>query len=101
MAPIDPLLGIYAAVTRRTFDGANPDGWVPGQRITVPEAVAAYTKANAFASYREDDLGALSPGRYADLAVLSEDIFAIDPVEIEHVRVDLTMVGGEIVFERR
>jgi predicted amidohydrolase YtcJ len=100
VAPIDPLLGIYAAATRRTIDGANPSGWVPEQKIGVAEAVAAYTAANAYACYMEDKLGALEPGKYADLVVLSDDIFAIDPLEIASVKVDLTMVGGAVVFER-
>ncbi|MDH5803836.1 MAG: amidohydrolase [Gemmatimonadota bacterium] len=101
VAPIDPLLGIYAAVTRRTIDGANPGGWVPDQRITVAEAVRSYTEYNAWASYRYEDLGKLEAGRYADLVVLSGDIFEIAPNEIEGVRVDITMVEGEVVFERR
>jgi len=100
VAPIDPLLGIYAAVTRRTIDGANPDGWVPEQKISVAEAVAAYTATNAYACYMEDKLGTLERGKYADLVVLSDDIFTIDPVEIENVKVDLTLVEGAIVFER-
>jgi hypothetical protein len=97
---LDPLLGIYAAVTRRTIDGANPDGWVPRERITVAEAVTAYTATNAYSLFKEDLLGTLEPGRYADLVVLSDDIFSIDPVEIENVVVDLTMVGGEVVYRR-
>ena len=100
VAPLDPLLGVYAAVTRRTIDGATPGGWVPEQRISVDEAMAAYTANNAYAVYLEDVLGTLEAGKYADLVVLSDDIFAIDPVEIEHVRVDLTMVEGETVYER-
>ncbi len=100
VAPIDPLLGIYAAVTRRTTDGANPQGWVPDQKITVAEAVTAYTTANAYAAFLEGELGTLDAGKYADLVVLSEDIFAIDPVAIENVRVDLTMVEGTLVYER-
>lgn len=100
VAPLDPLLGIYAAVTRRTIDGANPDGWVPRERITVAEAVTAYTATNAYSLFKEDLLGTLEPGRYADLVVLSDDIFSIDPVEIENVVVDLTMVGGEVVYRR-
>ena len=101
VAPIDPLLGIYGAVTRRTMDGANPDGWVPAQKITVAQAVAAYTATNAYACYREDRLGTLEVGKYADLAVLSDDIFTIDPTEIERVKVDLTMVEGEVVYQRQ
>jgi hypothetical protein len=100
VAPLDPLLGIYAAVTRRTTDGANPEGWVPEQKITVEEALAAYTTGAAYAVYREDRLGALAPGKLADLVVLSEDILAIDPAEIEGVWVDVTMVDGKVVFER-
>ena len=100
VAPLDPLSGIYAAVTRRTIDGAHPDGWVPEQKITVEEAVTAYTVANAHASYLEDVLGRLEPGYYADLVVLSDDVFTIDPISIPTVRVELTMVQGEVVFRR-
>jgi predicted amidohydrolase YtcJ len=100
VAPIDPLFGIYAAVTRRTIDGVNPDGWVPQQKITVEEALAAYTANNAYAAFLEGQLGTLEPGKFADLVVLSNDILAVDPVEIEGVEVDLTMVAGRVVFER-
>jgi predicted amidohydrolase YtcJ len=100
VAPIDPLQGIFAAVTRRTIDGANPDGWVPEERISVAEAVAAYTAGNARASFLEDELGELTPGRCADLVVLSDDIFTIDPEHIENVKVDLTIVEGEVVSRR-
>lgn len=100
VAPIDPLLGIYAAVTRRTIDGANPDGWVPEQIISVEEALHAYTSANAYASYRESDLGTLEEGRIADLVVLSDNLLEIDPVRIPDLLVDMTVVGGEVVFER-
>ena len=101
VAPIDPLLGIYAAVTRRTIDGAHPDGWVPDQKITVAEAVKAYTAANAYAAFLEDDLGTLEPGKLADLVVLSDDIFLIDPVAIAKAQVDVTMVEGEVVYYRQ
>jgi predicted amidohydrolase YtcJ len=100
VAPIDPLYGIYAAVTRRTFDGANPGGWVPEEKISVAEAVTAYTVGVAYASFKENVLGDLNPGKYADLVVLSDDIFNIDPVEIENVDVDLTIVGGKVVYRR-
>ncbi len=100
VAPIDPLLGIYAAVTRRTIDGATPNGWVPAQKITVEEALTAYTANNAYANFQEDVLGTLEPGKYADLVVLSDDILTIDPVQIEKARVDLTMVEGKVVYER-
>jgi predicted amidohydrolase YtcJ len=101
VAPIDPLSGIYAAVTRRTLDGANPGGWIPAERITAEEALAAYTINAAYANAQDDVLGTLEPGKYADLVVLSDDILTIDPVQIEKTRVDLTMVQGTVVYERR
>ncbi|MGH7970194.1 MAG: amidohydrolase, partial [Limisphaerales bacterium] len=79
VAPIDPLQGIYAAVTRCPLDGKQPDGWVPEQKISVAEAVHAYTMGSAYASKSEQIKGSLEPGKLADLAVLSEDIFQIDP----------------------
>jgi predicted amidohydrolase YtcJ len=100
VALIDPLLGIHAAVTRRTLDGANPDGWLPEQKISVTEAVVGYTTGAAYSCFMEDYLGTLEPGKYADLVVLSDDIFTIDPVEIENVQVDLTVVEGEVVYRR-
>lgn len=100
VAPIDPLHGIYAAVTRRTIDGTNPGGWVPEQKITVEEAITAYTANNAYANFLDDVLGTLEPGKYADLVVLSEDIFTIAPERIEGVKVDLTMVEGKVVYQR-
>lgn len=95
VAPIDPLAGIYAAVTRRTTDGANPDGWVPAQRITVEEALRAYTAGNAYAGFQEDRLGTIEPGKLADFVVLSGDITAIDSAEIINVKVLRTVIGGE------
>ena len=100
VAPLDPLYGIYAAVTRRTLDGAHPEGWVPEQRITVDEALAAYTRAAARAAGREGDLGTLEPGKYADLVVLSGDLRTMPPEQLDRARVDLTMVEGRVVFRR-
>ncbi|HSK20453.1 MAG TPA: amidohydrolase [Longimicrobiales bacterium] len=100
VAPIDPLLGIYAATTRRTIDGANPDGWVPQQKITVAEALHAYTAANAFGAFMEDRLGTIRVGALADLVVLSDDLTRIDPGSIGDVQVDYTIVGGDIVHTR-
>ena len=98
VAPLSPLEGIYAAVTRRTFDGAHPEGWVPGQKISVAQALRAYTAHNAHAGFQEERLGMLAPGRYADFVVLSEDLFEIDPVAIPAVRVLRTVVGGRERF---
>lgn len=100
VAPIEPLMGIYAAATRRTLDGAHPDGWVPEQKISVAEAVRAYTVGSAYAERREAVKGTLEPGKLADLVVLSADIFAIDPAAIADTRVDLTMLGGKVVYRR-
>ncbi|MBI3982985.1 MAG: amidohydrolase [Gemmatimonadetes bacterium] len=101
VAPIDPLQGIYAAVTRRTLDGATPGGWVPEQRIGVEDALVAYTVNNAYANFLEGEIGTIEVGKYADLVVLSEDILTIDPVRIAGVKVDLTMVEGSVAYERR
>ena len=100
VAPIDPLAGIYAAVTRRTIDGFNPQGWVPDEKTSVAEAVTAYTRTAAFAAGKDGALGDLSPGKYADLVVLSADIFSIKPEDIEAVQVDLTLVEGEVAYRR-
>ena len=100
VAPLDPLLGIYAAVTRRTVDGANPDGWRPEQKITVTEALTAYTAGGAYANGQEHVVGTLEPGKLADLVVLSGDVFAVDPVAIEGLQVDATLVEGKVVYER-
>ncbi len=100
VAPATPLEGIYAAVTRRTLDGKNPDGWVPEQKITVEEALKAYTINAAYASFEEDLKGSLEPGKLADFVVLDRDITAIDPVEIWNVKALQTRVGGKKVFDR-
>ncbi len=100
VAPLDPLLGIYAAVTRRTTDGKNPDGWFPEQKITVKEAIQAYTITNAYNVFEEDEKGSITPGKLADIIILSDDILTIDPVEIGNASVDMTIVGGRVVYER-
>ncbi|MEO8216857.1 MAG: amidohydrolase [Acidobacteriota bacterium] len=98
VAPLDPVLGIYAAVTRRTIDGKNPKGWIPEQKISVEEALKAYTVNGAWAMYREKELGRIAPGMLADLVVLSDDLFSIAPEAIEKVTVKMTIVGGKIVY---
>ena len=101
MAPLDPVLGVYAAVTRRTLDGKHPDGWVPEQKITVEEALRAYTAGNAYATFAEDRRGKLAPGYLADLSLLDQDLTAIPPPAIERVKVRATVVGGKVVFSAR
>lgn len=100
VAPLDPFLGVWAAVTRRTMDGTHPEGWVPEQRIGVEEALAAYTAGVAYAAGLEGTLGFLAPGRRADLVVLSEDPFAVEPARLDEVRPDLTVVDGKVAFRR-
>ena len=101
VAPPTPLEGIYAAVTRRTVDGAHPDGWVPEQKITVEEALRAYTIDAAYASFEEDLKGSLEVGKLADLVILERDLTDMPPDQIGDVRVIATVVGGELVFDGR
>jgi predicted amidohydrolase YtcJ len=98
VAPATPLEGIYAAVTRRTLDGANPDGWVPQQKITVEQALKSYTSEAAYASFEEDVKGMLKPGMLADFVLLDRDITAIPVEDIADTGVLRTVVGGRVVF---
>jgi hypothetical protein len=100
VAPMDPLLGIYAATTRRTLDGKNPQGWVPQQRITVAEAVHAYTVGSAFAEHQEQVKGSLEPGKLADLSVLTADIFHIPGADLDKVRVYMTVFDGAVIYQQ-
>ena len=100
VAPMEPLMGIYGAVTRRTLDGRHPGGWVPEQRISVAEAVRAYTLGSAYAAFDERLKGSVKVGKLADLAVLSADIFTIDPTEIEKARVVMTVFDGQVIYEK-
>jgi hypothetical protein len=97
VAPPAPLEGLYAAVTRRTLDGAHPGGWVPAQKIALHDALRAYTAGGAYASFEEDVKGVLAPGRFADLVVLDRDLFAIPAEQIRDARVRCTIVGGRVV----
>jgi predicted amidohydrolase YtcJ len=100
VAPLDPLLGLDAAVNRATLDGRNPDGWFPEQKLTLAEAIRAYTIGNAYAAFMESRTGSVTVGKYADLVLLDRDLFAVPPAEITKARVDLTVMGGRVVFER-
>lgn len=97
VAPLDPMQTVYAAVTRRTLDGAHPDGWVPAEKITVEEALAAYTSGSAYAEFTDHEKGRLAPGYLADLVVLSEDPFEVPPERLGEIEAVLTIVGGRIV----
>jgi predicted amidohydrolase YtcJ len=100
VAPLNPMLGLYAAVTRATLDGKNPNGWFPEQKLTITEAVKAYTMGSAYAEFQEMEKGSITPGKLADLVILSDDIFTIDPVKVRDVKVLTTIVGGKVVWER-
>ncbi len=100
VAPPTPLEGIYAAVTRRTLDDRNPGGWVPEQRVGVEDALRAYTAAGAFASFEEGEKGTLEPGRLADLVLIDQDLTRVPPETIRDAKVMLTVVGGQVIFER-
>lgn len=100
VAPLNPILGIDAAVTRRTTDGANPGGWFPEQKITVAEAIEAYTLTSAYAAFDDHIKGSVTPGKLADLVVLSVDILSVPVQDIQQAEVVYTIVGGKVVYQR-
>jgi predicted amidohydrolase YtcJ len=100
VAPPTPLMGIYAAVTRRTLDNKNENGWILEQKITVEEALRSYTINAAYASFEEDIKGSLEPGKLADFVVLEKDITTIPAPEIKDVAVLMTVVGGTAVYTK-
>lgn len=100
VAPLDPLAGIDAAVNRRTLDGDHPDGWFPGERISVADAIRAYTLDAAYADFSDERTGSLAPGKLADFVVLSRDILAEEERStITEVKVVMTVMGGNIVYQ--
>src|SRR6266403_5277725 len=101
VAPLNPILGLYAAVTRATLDGKNPDGWIPEEKITLPEAVGAYTMGSAFTEFQEHKKGSITPGKLADMVILSDNIFDVKPEAIRNVKVETTIVRGKVVYEVR
>ena len=100
VAPPTPLDGIYAAVTRRTLDDQHPDGWVPAQKISVEEALWAYTRAAAYASFDEQNRGMIQPGMLADITIIDRNIRTIPPADIRAAQVTRTIVGGKAVYQR-
>ncbi|MDH5380036.1 MAG: amidohydrolase family protein [Cyclobacteriaceae bacterium] len=99
VAPATPLEGIYAAVTRQTLDGQNQAGWVPEEKITVEQALMAYTKNAAYASFDEKIKRTLEPGKLADLVIMDKNPFEFDPVEIKNIIIKMTIVGGNVYYE--
>jgi predicted amidohydrolase YtcJ len=102
VAPLNPLLGVDAAVNRRTLDGKHPRGWFPEQAVTVAEAVEAFTLTSAWAAFEEKDRGSIEPGKLADLVVLSRDVLAADQRDhLAETEVVVTVVGGKVVYEKK
>jgi predicted amidohydrolase YtcJ len=99
VAPLNPMFGLYAAVTRATLDGKNPNGWFPDQKLTMAEAVDAYTMGSAYAEFQEKEKGSITSGKLADFVILSHDIFEIDPAKIRDVKVLKTFLGGKLIWE--
>lgn len=99
VAPLDPMLGVAAAVTRQTLDGKNPGGWIPEEKISVDEALHGYSTGDAYAMFAEHALGMLKPGYKADLLLLDRDLTTIRPEELWKARVRTTIVGGKIVYQ--
>jgi predicted amidohydrolase YtcJ len=100
VAPLNPLAGIYAAVTRQTTDGKNPDGWFPEQKIPLEEAIKGFTLNGAYAEFSDKSKGSLEAGKLADLVVLDQNLFKIAPERIKDARVMLTVAGGKVVYDR-
>jgi predicted amidohydrolase YtcJ len=101
VAPLDPIQGLYAAVTRATLDGKNPGGWIPEEKITLPEAIEAYTMGSAFAEFQEREKGSITLGKLADMVILSDNIFDMKPEVIRNVKVQTTITGGKVVYGER
>jgi hypothetical protein len=95
---VDPIRGLHNAVNRRTTDGQPPGGWVSAQRVSVEQALAAYTHEGAYASFEESRKGRIKPGQLADLVVFSQDLFRIPPLDIHKTRVVLTVFDGRVIY---
>jgi predicted amidohydrolase YtcJ len=101
VGPLNPLETIYAAVTRATLDGKHPEGWFPEQKLKVAEAVEAYTMGAAYAQFQEREKGSITPGKLADVIILSDDIFSMEKTAIQDARVLKTIVGGRVVYSSK
>lgn len=101
VAPLNPMEGLKAAVTRQTLDGKHPTGWVPEQKVSLEEAVHAFTVGSAYAEFQDHVKGSLTPGKLADLVLLDCDLFKIDPAQIDKVKVTMTVVDGKVVWEEK
>jgi predicted amidohydrolase YtcJ len=100
VAPLNPMTGLKAAVTRQTLDGKHPNGWNPEQKLTLDEALYAYTMGSAYAEFADKVKGSLTPGKLADVVMLDQDIYKIEPAALDQAQVNLTLMGGRVVYER-
>ncbi|MFN8342811.1 MAG: amidohydrolase [Cyclobacteriaceae bacterium] len=97
---LNPIRGLHTAVTRRTIDGLPEGGWVPEQRIPITDALIAYTQGGAWSSFEENKKGRIATGQLADVIVLSQDLFSIDPMKTHETQVLMTVIGGQVIFEK-
>ena len=100
VAPLNPMLGIKAAVTRQTLDGRHSNGWIPEQKISLDEAIRAYTFGSAYAEFADKVKGTLNEGKLADVVVLDRDIYKINPSGIDKARVLVTILGGKAIYQQ-
>ena len=101
VADLNPLMGLYAAVTRATLDGKRPGGWVPEQKISLAEAIECYTLGSAYAEFQEKEKGTIAVGKLADMVLVSDDLFHIPPEKIKDAKIVMTIVGGRVVYEAK
>lgn len=98
VAPLNPMTGIYAALTRKTLNGSYPDGLIPEEKITLEEAIKCYTINGAYAAFEENNLGSIEAGKYADMVVLTQNIFDIGHEQIKDVQAEMTIFDGELIY---
>jgi predicted amidohydrolase YtcJ len=99
--PLDPMIGLYACVTRERPEGGPAGGWIPQEKISMDDCISAYTAGSAYAEFEEANKGQLVPGKLADIVVLSADVTKLAPKEILKTKAITTIVGGRVVFERK
>lgn len=98
---VNPIRGLHVAVNRRNPQGIPESGWIPEQRIMMTDAIYAYTYMGAYASFEENMKGKIAPGYLADLVVLSQDLFVINPMDVHKTKVELTVFDGKVIFEKK
>ncbi len=96
---LNPIRGLHTAVNRKTIHGQPPAGWVPEQKISIQDALFAYTYGGAYSSHEENVKGKIAPGYFADIIVLSQDVFSIDPMKTHETKVLMTIFNGKIIFQ--